>query len=132
MRIPVDAVGQRIEARDSAQSNGAIAQGNSAPERKNIGIIRKFTTHADRRSDQDPAFRLEADRQRQRQDDQTLQGGDGGPPGVRPSMIALRGTGATKVAFMNPNCRSQMTCMPLKIEVNTIVMPAMPGTRNWM
>ena len=52
------------------------------------------------------------------------------PPSVRPNMMDSRETGATIVSFRNPNWRSQITCMPLKIEVKMIDMPMMPGAMN--
>ncbi len=47
-------------------------------------------------------------------------------------MIRMRGTGATKVSFRNPNWRSQISSMPEKIAVNRILMPITPGARNWI
>jgi hypothetical protein len=54
------------------------------------------------------------------------------PPSVRPIMMVTRGTGATSVSFRNPNCRSQMSSMPLKMPEKSTVMAITPGARNWM
>ena len=40
------------------------------------------------------------------------------------------GTGATSISFRNPNCRSKISSIPEKIDVNRIVIPITPGARN--
>ncbi len=47
-------------------------------------------------------------------------------------MIVSRETGATSVSFKNPNCRSQISSMPEKTDVNRTVMAITPGARNWI
>ena len=46
-------------------------------------------------------------------------------------MIASRGTGATRVSFRKPNCRSHSRPIPEKIDENSIDMPTTPGAMNW-
>ncbi len=52
------------------------------------------------------------------------------PPSVRPIMIVVRGTGATSVSLRNPNCRSQSSPIPEKIDVNRTDIPTTPGAMN--
>ena len=52
------------------------------------------------------------------------------PPSVRPAMIVSRGTGATSVSFKNPNCRSQRSPIPEKIDVNSTPIAMTPGATN--
>ena len=54
------------------------------------------------------------------------------PPRVRPKMIWMRGTGATRVSLRKPNWRSQSMAMPEKMELKSTVMPMTPGAMNWM
>jgi hypothetical protein len=41
-----------------------------------------------------------------------------------------RETGAARVSFRKPNCRSKMSSIPEKMEEKRIVMPTMPGARK--
>ena len=52
------------------------------------------------------------------------------PPRIFPTATAQRGTGATRTSFRKPNSRSQMMEMPETIEVNSTLMPMMPGYMN--
>ena len=52
-------------------------------------------------------------------------------PSVRPIIIWMRGPGATSVSFRKPNCRSNSSPTPEKIDTKRIVMPTTPGARNW-
>jgi hypothetical protein len=53
------------------------------------------------------------------------------PPSVRPIMICMRGTGATRVSFRNPNWRSQRRPRPEKMDENKTDIPMTPGAMNW-
>ncbi len=52
------------------------------------------------------------------------------PPKVRPIMMFILETGATRVSFKKPNCLSQIISMPEKIAENKTLMAIMPGARN--
>ena len=49
------------------------------------------------------------------------------PPRILPTATAQRGTGATSTSFKKPNSRSQMIDMAENIDVNSTLMPMMPG-----
>jgi hypothetical protein len=53
-------------------------------------------------------------------------------PIVRPSMMYVRGTGATSVSFRKPNWRSQSSAIPEKVAENSTVIAMTPGATNWM
>jgi len=52
------------------------------------------------------------------------------PPSVLPKTIETLLTGVTIISFKNPNCLSQMTDIPLVIELKSKTMPIMPGVRK--
>ncbi len=54
------------------------------------------------------------------------------PPSVWPIMISSRETGATSVAFRNPNRLSHMIWIPEKTDVKRTLMATMPGMRKSM
>ncbi len=52
------------------------------------------------------------------------------PPNILPSTIELLFTGATIISFKNPNCLSHKTDIPENIDVKSMDIPTIPGTRN--
>jgi len=53
-------------------------------------------------------------------------------PSAFPIATADRSMGATRTSFRKPNSRSQTIDIAPKIAVNRIAMPMMPGYTNWM
>ena len=49
-----------------------------------------------------------------------------------PMTIEVRGTGATRISFRNPNSRSQIMLMADWIDVKMAVIAMMPGKMNWV
>jgi len=137
---------------------GRPCSGNSAPDRKNIGIMRKFITTWKPCSD----FIIEASIT-PKDASPNASTADSGiiarivsrlsftptngastsrimpwiiacvvPPSALPMATAQRSIGATRTSFRKPNSRSQTIDMAPKIAVNRIDMPMMPGYMNWM
>ena len=52
------------------------------------------------------------------------------PPRVLPTTIENLLTGATKISFRKPNCRSQIIDTPANIDANIIDKATMPGARK--
>jgi len=135
-----------------------LVSGNSAPDRKNIGIIRKFITTWNPCSD----FIIEAiaTPKEARPKASTAASGTSStmvsalsftpmsgartsrispwiiacvvPPSALPIATAQRSMGATSTSFRKPNSRSHTIDIAPKIALKRIDMPMMPGYMNWM
>jgi len=132
--------------------------GNSAPERKNIGIIRKFITTWKPCND----FIDEASATPNEESPNASTAASGimvstvttlnftptngartrriRPwiiacvvlPSALPMATAERSIGATSTSLRNPNSRSHTIDIAPKIAVKRMAMPMMPGYMNWM
>ena len=135
-----------------------MVSGNNAPDRKNIGIIRKFITTWKPCSD----FIIEAIATPNDASPNASTAARGTssttvstlsftptngastssikpwiiacvvPPSALPTATAQRSMGATRTSLRNPNSRSQTIDIAPKIAVNRMDMPMMPGYMNWM
>lgn len=54
------------------------------------------------------------------------------PLNAFPTTMENLDTGATSIAFISPNSLSQMMDIEEKIELNSIVIPSIPGNMNWI
>jgi len=135
-----------------------LVSGNSAPDRKNIGIIRKFITTWKPCSD----FIIEAIATPNEASPKARTAASGTssttvrrlsftptngastsrikpwiiacvvPPNALPTATAQRSIGATRTSLRKPNSRSHTIDIAPKIALNRIDMPMMPGYMNWM
>jgi len=135
-----------------------LVRGNKAPDRKNMGIIRKFITTWKPCSD----FIVDA---RATPNDESPNASSAAsgisstivrklsltptngastsrirpwimacvvPPSALPIATADRSIGATRTSLRKPNSRSQTIDIAPKIAVKRIAIPMMPGYMNWM
>jgi len=135
-----------------------LVSGKRAPDRKNMGIIRKFITTWKPWSD----FIIEARAtpKAARPNASTAASGMSSitvrklsltpirgartrrirpwiiacvvPPSALPMATAQRSMGATRTSLRKPNSRSQTIDMAPKMALKRIDMPMMPGYMNWM
>jgi len=135
-----------------------LRSGNRAPDKKNMGIIRKFITTWKPCSD----FMLDASATPNEESPNASTAASGissmtvraliftptkgartsrirpwimawvVPPSALPIATADRSIGATSTSFRKPNSRSQTIDIAPKIAVNRIAIPMMPGYMNWM
>ena len=132
--------------------------GKRAPDRKNIGIIRKFITTWKPWSDfiidamatpneASPKARIAASGISSRTVSRFRFTPTKGartsrikpwimawvvPPSALPMATAQRSIGATRTSFKKPNSRSQTIDIAPKMALNRIDIPMMPGYMNWM